>query len=108
VATYARRALAHPRLAWALIYEPVDPIVDAERLAYRRAFAGGMADLIRKGIAGGAFPKQDPDLLAAAIVGVISETLAGPLSPVRDEDAQREETVTAIVALCRRLATGRA
>jgi AcrR family transcriptional regulator len=106
VATYARRALARPRLAWALVYEPVDAIVDAERLAYRRAFTGGMADLIRRGMATGAFPAQDPDLVAAAIVGAISETLVGPLSPVQHDDADPEETVAAIVALCRRLATG--
>jgi AcrR family transcriptional regulator len=106
VATYARGALARPRLAWALVYEPVDPIVDAERLAYRRAFSGGMADLVRKGIATGAFASQDPDLVAAAIVGAISETLVGPLSPVLHQDADAEETVAAIVALCRRLVTG--
>jgi len=33
--TFAERALRNPRLAWALIAEPVDPLVDAERLAYR-------------------------------------------------------------------------
>jgi AcrR family transcriptional regulator len=106
VATYARRALAHPRLAWALLYEPVDPIVDAERLAYRRAFRSGMADLIRAGIGSGTFPPQDPELVAGAIVGVIAETLVGPLSPVEHEDDRRDETVAAIVALCGRLATG--
>ena len=37
LATFARRALRNPRLAWALIAEPVDPLVDAERLAYRCA-----------------------------------------------------------------------
>jgi AcrR family transcriptional regulator len=31
VAAHARRALRHRRLAWALLYEPVDPLVDAER-----------------------------------------------------------------------------
>jgi hypothetical protein len=63
-----------------------------------------MADLIRKGMTTGAFPSQDPDLVAAAIVGAISETLVGPLSPVRHDDADAEATVAAIVALCRRLA----
>ena len=33
LATFAKRALRNPRLAWALIAEPVDPLVDAERLA---------------------------------------------------------------------------
>ena len=33
VETFARRALAGRRLAWALLAEPVDPVVEAERLA---------------------------------------------------------------------------
>jgi AcrR family transcriptional regulator len=32
LATFAERALRNPRLAWALIAEPVDPRGDAERL----------------------------------------------------------------------------
>ncbi len=40
LATFAERAMRRPRLAWALIAEPVDPRVDAERLAYRERYAG--------------------------------------------------------------------
>ena len=43
LATFARRALRNPRLAWALIAEPVDPLVDAERLAYRSRYAAVIA-----------------------------------------------------------------
>ena len=35
LSTFAQRALRNPQLAWALIAEPVDPRVDAERIAYR-------------------------------------------------------------------------
>lgn len=38
VASHARRALRRRRFAWALLYEPVDPLVDAERLVYRRTY----------------------------------------------------------------------
>jgi hypothetical protein len=34
---WAERALRNRRLAWALLAEPVDPLVDAERLAFREA-----------------------------------------------------------------------
>src|SRR5256714_12119307 len=37
VETFARRALAGRRLAWALLAEPVDPVVEAERLVFPRA-----------------------------------------------------------------------
>ena len=103
VATYAGRALRNRRLAWALVYEPVDPLVDAERLAYRREYRESMASLLREGIAAGAMPAQDVDLAAAAVVGVIAETLVGPLSPVAGDTHPEREIVAAIVALCRRV-----
>jgi AcrR family transcriptional regulator len=110
VTTYARRALRKRRLAWALVYEPADPLVDAERLAHRREYRRHMADLLRAGIAAGEIPDQDADLTAAAIVGVISEVLVGPLSPVADGSTLEDEVVTAIVRFCREgvVAAGRA
>jgi AcrR family transcriptional regulator len=107
VATYARRALASPRRAWALVYEPVDALVDAERLAYRRAYRDGMAELVREGVDAGAFAPADPQLTAAAIVGAIAETLVGPLSPVREGAQPEKEVVAALVAVCRRIAGAR-
>src|SRR2546423_99810 len=44
VETFARRALRGRRLAWALIAEPVDPAVEAERLAFRRAYRDVFAE----------------------------------------------------------------
>jgi AcrR family transcriptional regulator len=103
VGTYARRALHNRRLAWALVYEPLDASVDAERLAYRRLYCEGMAGLIRKGIEAGAIPQQDPNLAAAAVVGVIAETLVSPLSPVAADTAPEEAMVQTIVTFCRRV-----
>ncbi len=39
VEAFVRRALAEPVRAYALIAEPVDPAVEAERLVFRRAYA---------------------------------------------------------------------
>jgi AcrR family transcriptional regulator len=103
VATWADRALRNRRLAWALVYEPVDALVDAERLAYRREYTASMAKLLRAGVASGAIREQDVDLAAAAVVGVIAETLVGPLSPVGTARGSERRTVAAIVALCRRV-----
>lgn len=103
VATYASRALRNRRLAWALVYEPLDASVDEERLVYRRSWCQGMAALIREGIQGGTIPRQDADLAAAAVVGVIAETLVGPLSPVAEVAGTEEEIVRAIVTFCRRV-----
>lgn len=102
VAAYARRALHNPRLAWALVYEPVDPLVDAERLVYRRSYCRGMAALVREGIASGELPNDDPDLIAAALVGAIAEALVGPLSPIGGSTASEDEIVAGLVRFCRR------
>jgi AcrR family transcriptional regulator len=95
-------AMEQPRLAWALGYEPVDPLVDAERLAYRQTYRTRLAELLRKGIESGELPDQDAELTAAALIGAISESLVGPLSPVRDELIPAERIVAALSAFCRR------
>jgi AcrR family transcriptional regulator len=89
--TFARRALSNPRLAWALIAEPVDPRVDAERIAYRARYTELIADGLAAGIRGGELPAQDVRLTAAALVGGCAEALVGPLSPptVGAPDADR-------------------
>jgi AcrR family transcriptional regulator len=46
------------RLAWALLAEPVDPAVEVERLAFRRAYAAGFAELLRDGVAAGELPRR--------------------------------------------------
>jgi AcrR family transcriptional regulator len=81
VETFARRALRGRRLAWALIAEPVDPAVEAERLVFRRAYRDAFAEVIGSGVAAGELPEQDPATSAAALVGAIGEALVGPVSP---------------------------
>ena len=71
------RALAEPVRAYALIAEPVDPAVEAERLTFRRAYA----DLFARALAD--LPHPQPDLAAAAIVGALAEALVGPLARAR-------------------------
>ena len=95
--TFAERALRRPRLAWALIAEPVDPLVDAERLTYRHEYARHLGDLLREGIAAGEIPQQEIDLVAAALVGGVGEALVGPLSPV----SGTRPAITAILAALR-------
>ncbi len=80
LATFAQRALRRPRLAWALLAEPVDPLVDAERLAYRSRYAELIAQCLQAAVAAGELPEQDVALTAAALVGACGEALVGPLS----------------------------
>jgi AcrR family transcriptional regulator len=80
VDVFARRALAAPRLAHALMAEPVDPEVDAARLESKRAYQGVFAALIDEGVAIGEFEVLDASVAAAAIVGALQEALIGPLA----------------------------
>jgi len=79
VETFARRALKSPRLAYALIAEPVDPQVEAERLVYRRAYRDIFAQVIADAVDAGDLPPQDPEVSAAAVVGAMAEALVVPL-----------------------------
>lgn len=97
--TFARRALKAPRLAYALLAEPVDPAVDAERLVYRRAFRDIFAARIAEGVAAGVLPPQDPQLTAAALVGAGAEALLGPLSDGAQPDVVPALTTFTLRAL---------
>src|SRR5215208_2766375 len=86
VEAFVRRALAEPVRAYALIAEPVDPAVEAERLTFRRAYADLFERALRDGMRAGQLPESDPGLAATAIVGALAEALLGPLAR-RDADA---------------------
>jgi AcrR family transcriptional regulator len=99
VETFARRALRGRRLAWALLAEPVDPAVEAERLVFRRAYAQVFSASLRAGVLDGSLPPQDPDLTAAALVGAIGEVVT------RASDFDEEALVASLVQFCLRSIT---
>lgn len=80
VHTFAGRALKSPRLAYALLTEPVDPGVDELRLEFRTAFRDIVAGIVADGVRTAAVPPQNPAVVSAAVVGAIGEALAGPLA----------------------------
>jgi AcrR family transcriptional regulator len=102
MATFAQRALRRPRLAWALLAEPVDPLVDAERLAYRERYGALCAQTLRAAIEAGELPEQNVELVAAALVGGCGEALVGPLSPLAGAAPSTEEIVSALRLFVRR------
>jgi AcrR family transcriptional regulator len=91
VEAFVRRALAEPVRAYALIAEPVDPAVEVERLAFRRAYADLFGGALREGVGRGELAPHDSELVAAAIVGALAEALVGPL-------ARRDKGADALVA----------
>src|SRR5260370_2760339 len=85
IATFASRAMAQRRLAWAVIGEPVDAQADAVRLGYRKALAAALQTRIERAIRGGLLPAHDAPLSAAAAVGALLESLIGPLASASAE-----------------------
>jgi hypothetical protein len=79
-----------------LIAEPVDPRVDAERLAYRARYTELIAAELAAGIDAGELPEQNVSLTAAALVGGCGEALVGPLSPLATSGPGAEEIVEAL------------
>ena len=102
-ATFAERALRRRRLAWALLAEPVDPLVDAERLIYRQRYAALVASVLEAAIAAGELPQQNVELTAAALVGGCGEALVGPLAPVGPR-VEVDEVLAALRTFVRRAA----
>jgi len=105
LANFARRALANPVLAWALIAEPVDPAIEQVRIDYRRTYTRHVERLLRAAIRQGDAPPQQTAITAAALVGAGNEVLAGPLSPLARGGARDDErALDTLRLLCRRAA----
>ncbi|TQF65476.1 TetR/AcrR family transcriptional regulator [Rhodococcus spelaei] len=103
VETFALRAIKGRQLAWSLLFEPVDPRIDAERLDYRAAYHALTTEILREGMSTGVFPQQHLEVTAAALIGAISESLTGRLSPahaVATTDSDDARTVEAILRFC--------
>src|SRR5690554_8208948 len=68
---FAERALKGPVMPWSLIAEPVDPQVEEELLAYRKAYADLVDQAIREGIKEGCIPDQNARQSSTCLVGAI-------------------------------------
>jgi AcrR family transcriptional regulator len=97
VETFAQRALLGRTLAYALIAEPVDPRVEQERLRYRFAYAEIFEDVIALGIQRGEFVAQNCQITAAALVGLLAESLVGPLK--KEHEHEHDDLVHSLTAL---------
>jgi AcrR family transcriptional regulator len=103
ITTFAARARRNPRLAWAVMAEPVDVEINRLRLDYREALAAELERRIVAAIDSGHLPEQDAGLAAAALVGALLEGLIGPLAPARlDDGASTREAVQALALMALR------
>jgi AcrR family transcriptional regulator len=107
IRTFASRALRGRRLAYALIAEPVDPEVETVRLDYRAQLARCFERILRAGIMRGVFPRLDPAVAAACIVGAFMEALVGPLAPAKGTGPRADQhLIDQITRFCLRASIG--
>jgi AcrR family transcriptional regulator len=100
IESFARRALAGPTRAYALIAEPVDPAVEAERLIFRRGYRDVLSAVLEQGVVTGELRAHDAETLGAALVGALGEALVGPLAPEARGGRGREALVASLVQFC--------
>jgi AcrR family transcriptional regulator len=98
VEAFARRALAGPVLAYALLAEPVDPAVETERLRFRIGYRDAFARVLDDGVADGELRPHDTRTVAAALVGGLGEALVGPLSAANG--GPKEALIATLVQFC--------
>ena len=109
IRTFASRALRGRRLAYALVAEPADPEVETVRLVYRAQLAHCFERILREGIMRGAFPRLDPAVAAACIVGAFMEALVGPLAPAKGTGSRADRhLIEQIAQFCLRASVGNA
>jgi AcrR family transcriptional regulator len=100
---FADRALSGPQLAYALLAEPADPAVEADRLTFRAAYRTRFEALLDEAVAVGELPGHDTALVAAVLTGAMGEALIGPLATVTPApEGSRGEQLEALVAACLR------
>lgn len=79
--TFSRRALRSRHTAESLLFEPVNPLVEAERLVFRRRYHDLVVGIIEDGVRAGEIPAQDAPVTARAVIGANAEALMGRLTP---------------------------
>ena len=85
-------------LAYALLAEPVDPAVEAERLRFRIGYRDAFARVLEDGVRDGELRPHDTRTVAAALVGALGEALVGPLSTANG--GPHEALIATLVQFC--------
>lgn len=98
--TFAGRALRGRRMAEAILFEPANPAIETERLAYRKRHHCLFAEAIAAAVEAGELPEQDPSLASRAVIGVIGETLLGRLTAPQYGPDDDEAVTEYILQFC--------
>ena len=97
---HVERALRRPRLAYAMLAEPLAPELEATRLIYRKSFHELFARVMEEAIEVGEYRLFDVKTAAACMIGAFDEALIWPLT-FRTEDGDAPELrIEFVVGFC--------
>ena len=104
ITAFAKRAMKSRRLAYALIAEPCEPEIDAERLKYRAVISDQFARVVHEGIESGEFVDADEKMATSCVVGAFVEALVVHIAPDSKAEPRASDRMAASIArLCVRM-----
>ncbi|WP_436660030.1 TetR/AcrR family transcriptional regulator [Acinetobacter sp. P1(2025)] len=84
VTTFVKRALNSPQLAYSLMFEPVDSLVEHERFRVKQLIKQSIIKILADGNASGEFMLEDLNTTALCVVGAMTFVVVEPLDPAQN------------------------
>lgn len=84
VTTFVKRALNSPQLAYSLMFEPVDSLVEHERFRVKHLIKQSIIKILADGNASGEFALEDLNTTALCVVGAMTYVAVEPLDPAQN------------------------
>lgn len=84
VTTFVKRALNSPQLAYSLMFEPVDSLVEHERFRVKQLIKQSIIKILADGNASGEFALEDLNTTALCVVGAMTYVAVEPLDPTQN------------------------
>ncbi|SPL69939.1 TetR/AcrR family transcriptional regulator [Acinetobacter stercoris] len=103
VATFIKRAMNSPQLAYSLMFEPVDPELEHERFRSKQRIKQSIIDILAQGEETGDFVFEDLNTAALCVVATMTYAVVEPLNPsqtVTPDQGYMDDFVKQITEFC--------
>lgn len=102
IQSFVSRALTGSKLAYAFITEPVDTLVEAERIRCRRLFANAILKILQQGIEQQVFDLdiENVDIAATCIIGAMTEAVINPITATENLTIHKNKIIHTIIHFC--------
>ena len=99
------RSLQGPRLADALLFEALPPLVEEERLRFRRSWTHAISQRLDRAIADGQLAIQNTVIVGTGLTGALAENLLPRLhhATVEQTHLPVQEFISTVQILCRKM-----